>query len=255
MTSRGWKQPFHTTESKKDLLFLHGWGGNKSSWLPITERLKEKFRIHVLDLPGFGESVLTKPYQLADYANFVMDFLKSEKVEKPIIVGHSFGGRVAIKVITNFPSVAAGLVLVNSAGISTKYGDKHYLWLAITKTGKFFLSLPFVKNLYQPVKKLFYKARKLEQSDYFNIENENLKKTFINIIDEDLSEDISKIKLPTLIIWGEKDQETPLEDGQTIHRLIKGSKMIVFPSAGHFSYLDDQERFCQELETFAYDAN
>lgn len=254
MISSGWKQPIHAGKSKKDLIFLHGWGVDKHSWSPILERLKEKFKIHVLDFPGFGESVLTKPYRLIDYADFVVDFLRVEKVKKIIIVGHSFGGRVAIKIVASFPSIVEGLVLVNSAGVKTKYGIKHYFWLAITKTGNFFLSLPFVRNFYPPVKKFFYKARTLEQSDYFNINNENLKKTFINIIDEDLSEDIGKINLPTLIIWGENDQMTPLEDGQIIHRLIRDSKIVVFPNAGHFSYLDEQEKFCQELEKFAYDA-
>lgn len=230
-------------DSRNNLIFLHGWGGDWRSWQTIVERLKDRFTIYALDLPGFGENSLSKPYKLSDYVNFVINFLREEKIERPTLIGHSFGGRIAIKVAADTTSHLSKLVLVDCAGIRPKYGMGHYFWLGIAKMGKIFF--PWGRNF-------FYKIRGLEKSDYFNLgKNEILKKTFINIIDEDLTSEIPKINIPTLIIWGGNDQETPLADGEKIHRAIEGSKLILFPNAGHFSYLDEQERFCKEIEKFA----
>ncbi len=239
-----------------NLVFLHGWGGKSTSWHPISERLKNKFNVYTPDLPGFGKNPLTKPYTRSNYAEFVVAFLEKNKIQKPVLVGHSFGGGIAIKTASSFPSVPKALILVDSAGVKPKRDLKFHSWLAITKIGKNIFSLPVFKKFSKFGRRFFYKLRGLQGADYFSIESDNgfLKETFLNLVSEDLTDDFKKIKMPTLIIWGENDKETLPADGRKMHELIKDSKLVIISNAGHFSYLDDQERFCQEVENFTNNA-
>jgi len=233
-----------------NLIFLHGWGGCWQSWFPILERLKKDFNLYAPDLPGFGQEPISRPYSLDDYIDFVVDFIKKNKIKNPILIGHSFGGAIASKIAANKIIQLKTIILIDAAPIRYNLNPKQKTISLITKPAKIILSLPLINKFYQPIKKLLYKSLKLEDSGYSDLTNPILKKTFTTVIREDLTPILSNIKIPTLIIWGENDTATPLSAGKKINSLIPKSKMIIFKNTSHFSYLDDQEKFVTEIKKF-----
>lgn len=235
---------FSATNSKNSqtLVFLHGWGGSWASWSPILERLKENFDLFAFDLPGFGNQKIEKAMNLDDYINFVIKTLKTRKIKNPILIGHSFGGAIASKIAAKNLYPIKKLILVDAATIRHPYTKSQKIKFKILKIFK--KLFPFTRNFY-------YKITKQENSDYAAIKNNPLlQKTFQTVIQENLSSLISKIKVPTLIIWGENDNEAPLTDGQKINSLIPNSKLIIYPNSGHFSYLENQDIFVNDIKKF-----
>ena len=104
-------------ESKKTIVFLHGWDNSSEVFRPLSYYLKNDFLIYTPDLPGFGKSPIEKPMALKDYADFIYKFLKDNQIEKPIIVGHSFGGAVAAKLAILHPEIISKLILVGASAI------------------------------------------------------------------------------------------------------------------------------------------
>jgi pimeloyl-ACP methyl ester carboxylesterase len=225
-----------------NLIFLHGWGGCWQSWYPILERLKKDLNIYAPDLPGFGQEPIKIPYYLDNYVSFVIDFIKTNKIKNPILIGHSFGGAIACQIAISQIIPLPKIILVDAAPIRHPYSPSQKIKFKIIGLLKKFF--PFTKNIY-------YQIFDLQNSDYAAIkDNPILQQTFKNVIQHDLTDQLPKIKIPTLIIWGEKDTSTPLIDGQKINQLISTSKLIVFPNSSHFSYLDHQEEFVTEVKKF-----
>lgn len=239
-------------KGSKTLVFLHGWGGAWQSFAPIIGKLKSKYTVYALDLPGFGLSDLPKAYGLSDYVEQLGTFFEKEGIVKPILIGHSFGGQVAAKFAIEKGSLLSGVVLVDGAGVRRNDPQIRFN-IAVAQFGKRIMSMTPFAYFYPAIRPWYYKVRGMENSDYFKAtSNPTLQATASKIFREDLSDEFSKIVLPTLIFWGEKDppELTPLEFGVKMHERIKGSKMVVVAGAGHFSYLDDQERFVTEINDF-----
>ena len=235
---------FSATNSKNSqtLVFLHGWGGSWQSWSPILERLKENFDLFSFDLPGSGNQKIEKMMNLDDYISFVVKTLKTRKIKNPILIGHSFGGAIASKIAAKKLFPIKKLILVDSATIRHPYTP--------SQKNKFKI-LGILKKVFPFARNFYYKITKLQNSDYAAIKNNPfLQKTFQNIIQQDLSPIINQIKVPTLIIWGENDTDTPLVDGQKINSLIPKSKLIVYPNSTHFSYLENQDIFVRDIKKF-----
>lgn len=222
------------------ILFLHGWGGSISSWGDLPKKLAGVgFYCVVIDFTGFGLSAKpTKVYGVGDYALEVKELLNELKIKKVNIIAHSFGGRVAIKLASE-TEIANKLVLVDSAGLSPR------------KSLLVKLKIMRYKHLKKKVDKGKIEKSKLERfgsADYkalSGIERECFKK----IISEDLSGFAKHIKVPTLIVWGKKDKDTPLYMARRLHKLIDGSSLFLL-DAGHFSYLDKPYEFTSEVYDF-----
>ncbi len=229
-------------EPKKNLVFLHGWGLSSKIFEPIIYPLKNDFEVYSLDLPGFGDSPINRPMFLADYADFVYEFLKNNQIEKPVIIGHSFGGAVTAKLAFLHPESISKIVLVCASAIRQPRRKMVLLKKAID-----LLKPAFPEKL----RKFFLKLLKLDQTDYAQIESPELKETFKNVIAEDLKSDLSLIKSPTLVIWGENDAITPLAEGELITRTIPGAKLEVVKNAGHFVFLEKPEEFIKLIKEFA----
>jgi pimeloyl-ACP methyl ester carboxylesterase len=244
---------FSTTDSKNSppLVFLHGWGGSWTSWSPIIQRLKENFNIFAFDLPGFGNQKIDKAFNLDDYVNFVIKTLKKRKIKNPILIGHSFGGAIISKIAAKNLYPIKKLILVDAAAIRHPYSFRQKITLKLISSIKKILSLPFIKKIIPPIQKIYYYSTKQQNSDYATLkDNPIMQKTFQNVIKDDLSTILTKIKTQTLVIWGENDIETPLADGQTINILIPKSKLIVYPNSSHFSYLENQDTFVKDIKKF-----
>ena len=224
-------------------VFLHGWQGSALSWQPILEVFDSRsVKFYALDLPGFGRSQLPqRPFSVGDYAEVVKSFMAKLEIQSAAIIGHSFGGRIAIKLASAYPELISKLVLVDCAGFKDT-SLKKYSVLAIMKLFKPILFLPGLSGL----RRFGYKI--IGASDYTS--SGKLKETFIKVINEDVTAYLPKIKTPTLLVWGQLDRETPLEFGNRMKDLIPASRLVVLPSTGHFSFLDDSPGFIKALEGF-----
>lgn len=227
--------------SKKPLVFLHGWGVSSEIFKSLYPFLGRDFQIYFLDLPGFGKTPIEKPMALKDYADFVYEFLKNNKIERSIIIGHSFGGAVAIKMALIYPERILKIVLAGAAAIRQPSAKTK---IKIKIAGLIRPLLP------QKLKKLLIKKSGLEKSDYAAIQNPVLKETFKTVINEDLTAKLPFVKMPTLIIWGDKDTETPIEEGKLITKLIPDSRIEIIKNAGHFMFLEKPEEFIKLIKEF-----
>lgn len=252
----------------KTLIILHGWQSSKEKWQKVKEKINENgscpVKVLVPDLPGFKkETALDKPWNLDDYVEWFKNFSsktcpeRALRVTKPpsvqapraegfFLLGHSFGGRIAIKFAQKYPEKIKGLILVSAAGIKPKKNLCHRLISACAKIGRRFTFLPF----YSFFREIFYKYI-LRRTDYIKAEKfPYLKETFKNIIKEDLKEYFSKIKVPTLIIWGGKDKITPVSDAYLMNQKILNSKLQILQGIGHFPYIENPKLLCQKIKDF-----
>ena len=199
----------------KTIVILHGWGSVIRHWLPVKKLLENKdFKVYLPKLPR------DRVRNTADYSNWVSNYTRNLK--QFCLLGHSFGGQIAINFTAQYPHKVDKLVLVNSAGIRNKLNIKRLIFLPLAKIAKFFFS--------DKLKHVFY--RLILETDYFKA-SPQMKQTLKLVVKEDQQTNLSKISQPTLIIWGSQDKLTPLADGQLIHRLIKNSQFKVFPNARH----------------------
>lgn len=232
----------------EDLIVLHGWGANINTVMSIINITKDKFRVHAIDLPGFGES--EKPKMAIDgfeYAEIVKEYMDKKGIKKATLIGHSFGGKLSIILGSKYPEVVEKIVLVNSAGLIPKRSLKYYLKVYSFKT---------LKSIYKKI--IFWEedSRKMERfykkfgsTDYKDADGV-MRQILVKVVNENLEGLLSSIKAPTLIIWGDKDTATPLYMGEKMEREIKDSGLVVLKGTGHFSYLDEPLRFKAILRSF-----
>lgn len=248
MIIEGLKLNYTVQGEGEDILVLHGWGANIETVMPIVNILKDKFKIHALDLPGFGKSEEPKnPIDSFKYADIVKSYIDRMEIEKVVLIGHSFGGKISIILGSKYPELVDKIVLIDSAGLIPKRGPKYYLKVYSFKSLRFIYSKLFfwVKNDEKMEK--FYK--RFGSTDYKNSQG-IMRRILVTVVNENLLPLLSKIKAPTLLIWGDKDTSTPLYMGKIMEREIKDSGLVVLEGTGHYSYLDDYQRFTIILRNF-----
>lgn len=227
-------------ESKYNIIFIHGWRSEGRVWQEVINRLN--YSCYAIDLPGFGESQLpAKPFTLDDYSEIIRELISKLHLENIVLVGHSNGGAVSIKSIVTNKFPVQKLVLVGSSGIRKKTFEKSTKNLT-AKILKPIFKLPVLNKL----RNLIYTS--MGSEDY--VAEPQLKETYINMISEDLSPEINKINVPTLLFWGEKDKATPLSYGEFMKENIPDSKLTVIPNGDHFAFLKHNEVFTTELQQF-----
>ena len=237
-------QRFGSVRAKKPtLVLLHGWGGQWKSWFPVIAALKAHYPLIVPDLPGFGETPLEQPMTLNDYANEVVVMLTILKLKSVVLVGHSFGGAIAMKIASQRPELVKQLIIVDSSGIRPERSLGANAWISMVKFGNMVLELPGLQGVRHKLRKALYSVGPLKNSDYAVLHDPRMKQTFENIITDDISDDAARITCPTTIVWGSEDKDTPLWMGERFHTLISQSELIVLQGAGHFSYLDHVVKF------------
>jgi len=207
------------------ILILHGWGSRAKNWAKVKELLeKNGIKVLVPDLPGFGDNPpLTKLWTIDDYVRWVKDFAKRSNLDHFFLLGHSFGGAISLKYALKFPGEIKKLILVDAAIIRVRRETVE--WLA--KTLKIFSFLPG----YPLARKAFYKFI-VGKSDYQDAMGAT-RETYLKAIREDLSVHLGLVSVPTVLIWGEKDDTTPLKDAFTIKDKISGAVLEAIPGVKH----------------------
>ena len=223
--------------SGSDVVLLHGWGQNIAMMKPIGDRLQKNHRITILDFPGFGESEEPKTaLTVYDYCEILEELLKKLKVKKPVIMGHSFGGRIAI--IYASRNEVEKVVLFGSPCIRKEV--KPNLKLRMLKSLK---KIPGIDKLEG------FAKNHMGSRDYKNA-SEIMKKILVNVVNEDLSECAKKINVPTLLIWGDRDTEAPVEDAKELEKIIPDAGLIVLPNSTHYAYLENLPQVINILNNF-----
>ena len=227
------------------VLVLHGWGDNSKGWRDAVARLTKRFEVVTVDLPGFGGTQTPEEaWGLGEYAAFVGSFLGKIRVRPYAVIGHSNGGAIAIRGLTNGDFQVEKLVLLDSAGIRSEYMGRKKLLRVATKTGKL-----FTKPLPSKIKKrLRRKVYETIGSDILVVER--LQETFKKVVTDDVQKDAAVLKVPTLLIYGEDDLDTPVQYGRILHNLIGGSTLEVVPGAGHFAHRDQPEQVFGLIQEF-----
>ena len=230
------------------IVLLHGWGAQLGTFDALARQLAQKYRVVRLDLPGFGGSPLPPhSWSLAQYAHIVTDMLKKIQVTKVYaIIGHSFGGRVAIKMAAHSQQPIAKVILIGSGGIKRSHSLRNVTYKVIAKAGKWVVKALGLYMFCSPLRRRLYKAA--GATDYLGAAG--LKHVFLRVINEDLRGQAAHMPQPTLIIWGQQDSQTPLSDASILHAHIKNSRLVVIPHAGHFTYLDQPAVVAREIEAF-----
>lgn len=232
------------------VLILHGWGTSIEVYRSIINVLKDGMNVIALDMPGFG---LTKepetPWCVDDYLEFVISFAKQLGIKKMSLIGHSFGGRIIIKMLNakNLPFETDKVVLIDSAGIRPKLSFKKRLKQRKYKLCKWFLNIGIVKWFYPDA--LDNLRSRHGSADYLS-SSPVMRATLVKVVNEDLTHLLSDINNPTLLIWGDKDTATPFSDAETMHRLIKDSGIVKLEGAGHYSFLEQPSVTGKALRSF-----
>ena len=212
---------------------MHGWGGSSLSMEGLQKELAQKgFLVFNLDLPGFGKTPLTKSeMSMDDYKDVIVEFMEAKNIYQPVIIGHSFGGKLAVKLALDKPELISKIVLISASAVKPLNDTKKSLFSKISNFGKKVFSSKNLKKLYNPVRKFYYYYI-VRERDYFDA-GQKLQKTFIRVNDEYYDEVLEKVKVPTLVIWGALDKVTPLWMGQKLESSIKGAELKIIKDAKH----------------------
>jgi pimeloyl-ACP methyl ester carboxylesterase len=227
-------------KDKKTILILHGWGRTSADWRESAQKLSEKQKVIILDLPGFGNSTIpgNETWGIFEYAEAIEKFVRKLNLKNLILMGHSFGGEISLTIAAKNPAYLKNLILVDSAGVD----QANLLTKIKIKAFRLGKMLPLPKNLYENLVRRFGSATYAAAG--------KLRSSFKKIENQDISNLIPSIKIPTLIIWGEKDRVLLVSWGQKIRKLITNSTLRIVWGAGHHPHLEKPEKFLEIVNEF-----
>jgi pimeloyl-ACP methyl ester carboxylesterase len=220
----------------RPVLALHGWGGSIQSFWPVAERLAPKgYQVHLLDLPGFGQSELPPTtWGVGDYAAFILAYLDGAQIDRTALIGHSFGGRISLMLAADHSAWFSRMVLAAGAGIRTPPSLRQMMRSGVSRTVRKGLTSLHMDGLRDRLRESY--NQRYASEDFLTAGP--LRETFIRVIEEDLTAYAERVPLPTLLIWGDQDQETPLWQGRRFEQIMPDAGLVVFTGAGHFAYLE-----------------
>ena len=219
----------------RTIVMLHGWGQNIEMMKFIGDKLDED--VLIIDLPGFGKSKEPDTVlSIYDYANLVHDLISNLEIKNIILIGHSFGGKIALAYASKYK--VEKLVLLASP-FKSKESKKNIRTKVLKKLKK----VPGLNKLEEFAKK------HIGSTDYKNASG-IMRKILVKHVNLDITEDVKKITCPTLIIWGDNDECVPVSDGKLLEKLIKDSGLIGFEGCTHYAYLERLDQLIRILNEF-----
>lgn len=233
-------------ETASPLVLMHGWGCKLDTVRSIAQTAELTHRVYNIDLPGFGDS--TEPdttWGIDDYTRFIEVFTARLGVENPVLVGHSFGGRISILYASR--NVVSKVVLVDAAGIKPTRTLKYYLKVYSFKAARKVVGFLFPKA---KANRIIERMRNRRGSADYNSASPRMKAILSRVVNEDLTDRLPLIKAPTLLIWGDHDTATPIKDARKMEKLVPDAGLVAFEGAGHYSFLDEPVRFRAVLGSF-----
>ena len=220
-------------EGDQAIVILPGWGDTRLTFLSMIRDLSPYFKIYIIDYPGFGNSTFPNHnLTIYDYTLLIKEWMEEEQIEKPILIGHSFGGRIIITLLGYYHIPNERAILIDAAGILPKK-----TWRAKWRTIRY----RFLKKISRllPIKKQKkyqeWLIQKFGSTDYKALPS-NMRQTFSLVVQEDLTTYLNDIQSEVLLLWGELDCDTPLSDGEIMARRIPNSTLIPLANLDHYSY-------------------
>lgn len=229
------------------VVVMHGWGCRADTVRVLADAATTpQTTVYNLDMPGFGNS--TEPPQTwgtYEYADFIEQFMAHKGIMQPVVIGHSFGGRVAIVLASR--GLASKLILVDAAGIKPRRSLVYYLKVYSFKTAR--KLAPFLMGRQRGNAFIERMRRRAGSSDYAS-SSPVMRRVMSRVVNEDLRSVMPDIKVPTLLVWGDKDTATPIKDARLMARLIPDSGLVSYPEAGHYSFLDRPAQTVAVIRSF-----
>lgn len=238
----------------QNVLLLHGWGCSTQLWKPVAQEYARHARVTVIDFPGHGKSGRPpEPWGTEEFADLVAELIEALQLSPCDVVGHSHGGRVALMLDLRNPRLVRRLVLTGSAGLRGKPTEKQkkrsqmYKRLRAAADGleKMKIFGPLPEKIRSALRKKFGSA------DY-NALDEEMRKTFVRLVNTDLTERLKEISASTLLLWGDMDTETPLWMGQTMEKEIPDAGLVILKGGTHFAYLEKLGDFLKITNQFLF---
>lgn len=239
------------------VLFLHGWGCDSSIFNAFYQEIGKHASLLAVDFPGHGQSgEPAEPWGVAEFAQQILELLDSLGLSRVHMIAHSFGGRVAIWLGSHHPERVDKMIITGGAGIRKPDGQEQSRRQKQYKRMKAIVNamgrLPFLKKMVDRLQEAL--VQKYGSADYKRL-NAQMRKTFVKVIQQDLSQWLPQIKASTLLIWGSNDTETPLWMGQQMEKEIPDAGLVVFDGRSHFAFLEEAQRFLVIVNTFLWGGN
>ncbi|MDE6130242.1 MAG: alpha/beta hydrolase [Muribaculaceae bacterium] len=231
------------------MILMHGWGCNADTLASVEKTAAESHKVYNIDFPGFGKS--PEPEQVwgvEDYTRTVENFVRTLGIERPVLLGHSFGGRVGLLYASRNP--VDRLILVDAAGVKPKRPLSYYVKVYSFKLMKRIYTLIYGK---EGARRRIEAERARRGSADYNAASPRMRAILSKVVNEDLCHVMPDIKAPTLLIYGENDTATPVRDARRIESLVPDAGLVVFPGCGHYSFLDNPYQFAAVLRSFLTD--
>lgn len=234
---------------QEEIVLLHGWG--KAVTLdkhlaPLARLLAEDgLRVTALEFPGHGQTGKPgEPWGVPEFGRWTAAALDALGIQQATFVAHSFGGRVALWLAANEPGRVRRMVLTGAAGLKRQQTQEEQNASARYQRQKRMLegvkAVPLLSRGAQALQKALRDRR--SSPDYLEAD-EDMKETFVRIVSQDLRPLLAQIAQPTLLVWGDRDDATPLWMGQEMERTMQDAALVVFEGRGHFAYLEEAGRF------------
>lgn len=239
-------------ETGSRVLLLHGWGCDISLMTPVADRLKDCHRILIPDFPGHGGSGRPpEPWGVPEYSDHLIRFLKEMDFLPCDVIAHSFGCRICTYIASEHPEYFRRIIMTGAAGIrpqqseeARKRSAEYRKYKAIAEAVR---KVPFLRKTAASWEERL--RRKYGSADYNRLDEE-MRKTFVKVISLDLTERYSDIQQSTLLVWGDRDTETPLWMGREMEKRIPDSALILLEGGSHFAYLEQIDRFTAIAKEF-----
>lgn len=236
-----------TGSGPQAVIVMHGWGCKASTVQVLADAAASpRTTVYNLDLPGFGES--TEPpssWDVYDYARCIEAFADALGIANPVLIGHSYGGRIAIVYASE--RAVDKVILVDAAGVKPRRSLRYYMRVYTFKATKRLLPLVLGRRRGDA---LIDKMRGRAGSADYNAASPAMRAVMSRSVNQDLRPLMPLIKAPTLLIWGENDTATPLRDARIMERLIPDAGLVVYPGCGHYSFLDRPSQTTAVIKSF-----
>lgn len=244
--SRGIRLKYDESGEGPAMIIMHGWGCDGSTVRTIADIAAEQHKVYNLDLPGFGKSTEpTTVWGVDDYVEMLEEFVEKTGIENPIVLGHSFGGRVGI--LYSSRNKVDKLILVDSAGVKPSRSLKYYIKVYSFKAAKRLWRILLGK---ERAEARIESMRKKKGSSDYSLASPMMRSILVKTVNQDLKYAMPLIMAPTLLIWGENDTATPLKDAKVMEKLIPDAGLVSFKGCGHYSFLDNPYQFAAVLRSF-----
>jgi pimeloyl-ACP methyl ester carboxylesterase len=230
------------------VLLLHGWGANAASFSGLLHLAKTPRRLVALDLPGFGESPLgSTEWTRSRYADLVRKLILDRGWEKVAVLGHSYGGGVALKLAGESPAPLDRLILCAPSGVAPVRRGGEGARVRTFRTLRLSLEHLLPSSLAEPA--VEWLRQRMGSADYRAAGP--LRPVLVRAVQEDLTAVAERVEVQALIIWGVADTELPLDpNGWRLRKLIRTSELVEFPASGHFPFVDEAVRFAAVFDSF-----